>query len=128
MKSLIIILAFMFSSASFAGEGVRREYDELMKKSGKWSFISSSFFACSLLTGAASVYAHDQRKYYVDRKKNVGFLTEYEKEQYDMWTNARDIAGWSTAGLLVLSLYGNVVELNYENRAHQFAIDMKVEF
>lgn len=131
LNVLLVIFITVLSIARTAhaeGEGVRTEYDSLMKSSGKWDFISSSTLTLGLLSGAVAAYAHDRRLYYVETEKERGFLDLHETEQFRMWTNLRDVTGWSSVGLLGIGIGGYIMELKYENRAHQFALDMKVSF
>lgn len=138
MKTVILALGLVLSSTvSYADEstrdssrnnsGIRNEYDDLMKSSGKWDFIGSSAIVLGVLAGATSVYAYQRGDYYRDREKHLG-LTPHEQDEKMKWKNLCDGAGYGAAGLLGFGLFGVLMEVHYENRAHQFALDMGVKF
>lgn len=130
MKTLIIFLICLFSGVAKAGSdgsGVREQYDDLMKDSGKWGFISNSMYFTALLGFGGSYYAYNRGNTYKELQKTRG-LSLHEQDEMLMWKSVMKNAGYAGGAGLVLGLIGTGASLQYENRAHQFAVDMKVEF
>lgn len=129
MKNCIIALCLLFSTYAKADDrsGVRVEYDDLMKSSGKWSFISSTNIVFGVLAGSASYYAYNRGLFYRD-VQNHRELSPHETSEYKMWRGIADNAGYGAVGLFGVALMGTVLEMHYENRAHAFALDMGVKF
>lgn len=128
IKHLVLTATLLISNVAKAdGSSVREEYDDLMKSSGKWSFLSDTSIFFGVLAGSASVYSYNRGEYY-RQLSGMRLLTPHEEDQERMWKNLCDGAGYSSAGLLAVGLIGLGVELHYENRAHQFALDMGVKF
>ena len=129
MKIFMIAFCLLFSTFARAEDrsGVRQEYDDLIKSSGKWSFISNTSVFFGLLAGSVSYYAYNRGLVYRDLEKNRE-LTNHELGEYKMWRGVCDNAGYGGAAMLGFGLLGAVVEMHYENRAHAFALDMGVKF
>lgn len=141
MRSLIILLALVaFGPKAYAEEikrdseivtrnssGVRNEYDDLMKSSGKWGFISTSFFTVGVVSGLTSLYCYQRGQTYRDLS-NQRTLTPHEQSEKQKWQDYTDATGYGAAGLIGLGLGAAYMELKYEGRAHEFALDMKVNF
>ena len=130
MKNLVILIVCLFSSVAKAdsdGSGVRDQYDEMMKSSGKWGFISNSMYLTALLSFGGSYYAYNRSKTYKELMKTRD-LSLHEQQEMVMWLSVMNTAGYAGGAGLVFGLIGTGASLQYENRAHQFAIDMKVHF
>lgn len=133
MKSLIVMLALVFSTQALAQEptpgrvGVREQYDDLMKQAGKWDFLQSGSIWAGIATGTVALYSYNRSLYYRDLKKDRE-LSTHEKSEFEMWDTAANNAGYGAGAFLCLAIWGSAVEVHYENKAHAFALDMGVKF
>lgn len=137
MKSLILIAAIVISPIIHAEEsirdssrnnsGVRNEYDDLMKSSGKWDFLGTSFLTLGVISGLGSLYCYQRGEHYSDLKKERT-LTTHELSEYKQWQDLTNATGYGALGLLGIGFGATMMEMKYENRAHSFALDMKVNF
>lgn len=136
MKVFILLIS-MFATLAHAEEsqrdstrnvsGVRNEYDDLLKSSGKWEFLGTSSIVLGLLSGGVSLYAYHRQEYYLDLQKRK-ILDQHEEHEKNMWKDVTDATGYGGAALVGFGLFGYYMEMHYENRAHQFGLDMSVKF
>ena len=137
MKNIIIVIGILITSSAYSEEiqrdasrnnsGVRNEYDDLMKSSGRWEFLSEGFFTLGLLSGATSLYCYQRGQPYRDAAKQHT-LNLHDQTELKRWQDVTDATGYGGVALIGLGLGSMVMEVNYENRAHSFALDMKVNF
>jgi len=129
MKYVIMALVLSLASPALADDrnGVREQYDDLMKASGKWNYISSSSVVFGLLFGAGSLYAYNRSLYYRSLLKERE-LDAHEAKEFETWDGVANHAGYTAAACFGFAIFGAAMEVRYENKAHAFALDMGVKF
>lgn len=137
MKTLLLVLITLFAQVGKAEEiqrdatrnnsGIRNEYDDLMKNSGKWEFLGNTCYVLGALSAATSVYAWQRGQVYREEAKQHT-LSLHDQSELKKWQDLTDATGYGAAGLIGVGLFGTLMEIRYENRAHEFALDMKVNF
>lgn len=149
MKALIILLCVFVSVPSYGAMICQKDangketctrdldidlngkyqerYDEDMKLSGKWDFISTSFYAMTIVGLGATYYslnkAHD-----IETAGKGRQLTIQEQQELDKWDANTKTAASLTGGVFVLGLLGHGMQLHYERKAHSFAIQAGVSW
>lgn len=138
MKTLFIAAILVSTSVQAAetqrnseitrnNSGVRNEYDDLMKSSGKWSFLGTSFLTLGVISGLGSLYCYERGENYQNLKKDRK-LDLHEESEYKKWQDLTNALGYGAGGLLAVGLGATLMEIRYEGRAHEFALDMRVNF
>lgn len=133
MKNVILAMFLVFPTSALAHEegetnyGVRAEYDGMIKDSGKWGFISNFLYLNAALWAGGSYYASTRADKYSVMAKQAP-LSEHDLAQQQMWQQVSHGAGYGAAGFLVFGLIGTGMSLQYESRAHEFALDMHIKF
>jgi hypothetical protein len=131
MKYILTLLIICLPSPSFAQDrkSVREHYDDLMKASGKWDYISSSSIVLGVVLGAGAIYAYNRSVYYRDLMKKDGKdLDAHEKREFERWDNLANTGGFAAGACFGFAIFGASVEAVYQDKAHAFALDMGVKF
>ncbi len=129
MKALIIALIALFALPARAEDrvGVREQYDDLMKTSGKWDYICNSSIVMGIFVGAGSLYSYNRSLYYKSQMKERD-LTAHESREFEQWDGLANHLGYGAGALFGLAIFGNAMEIHYEAKSHAFALDMGVKF
>lgn len=131
MRSVVTLLSLALSTSALAQDrnGVREQYDDLMKASGKWDYISNSSIVLGILLGAGSVYAYNRSVYFRDlKKKESRDMDQHEKREFEMWDNLANTGGFAAGACFGFAIFGASMEAVYEHKAHSFALDIGVKF
>src|SRR5262245_16109529 len=129
IQDILICLAIASATPAIAEDriGVRAQYDDLMKSSGKWDYLANSSIILGIAIGAGALYGYNRSVYYRDLAKDRE-LDAHEKREFEMWDGVANNGGFAAGACFGFALFGASMEAVYESKAHSFALDMGVKF
>lgn len=106
-----------------AGKQHQEDYDGSMKSAGKWDLISDSLFLMTVVSIGGTYYSLNKAQTFDALAKQRDLTPQELKDQKKWNAYASDGVG-ATAGCLVFGLITYGVQIHYENKAHNFALEV----